>query len=272
MPSCTWRGSAACSRPSGRRRRNAQHAFAVTRETARFLALWMAFDDIVRVAALKCRASRFARVRREVAARDDDIVRIVDHFKPGMAEFAGLLPAALARRLVAWDRARQARGSEAFGMALHLRTDSVLGFRAAAPAGQPALAAAQWRALPPRAGADRALADRRGARPRYSDVALAHEIAQCGRLIKGYGATNERGKANLQHILDHLASGGSFASTAARAAAIAQAREAALADEGGKALDLALVHHGAPPRPVVAQPIRWTRKPASAHPGEHRAA
>ena len=45
------------------------HGFALTRETARFLALWMAFDDVVRVADLKCRASRFARVRREVRAR-----------------------------------------------------------------------------------------------------------------------------------------------------------------------------------------------------------
>ena len=49
----------------------------------------MAFDDIVRVADLKVRASRFARVRREVAASDGDIVHIVDHFKPGVPEIAG---------------------------------------------------------------------------------------------------------------------------------------------------------------------------------------
>ena len=36
------------------------HGFATTRETARWLALWMAFDDIVRVADLKSRASRCA--------------------------------------------------------------------------------------------------------------------------------------------------------------------------------------------------------------------
>ena len=69
------------------------------------------------------------------------------------------------------------------------------------------------------------------------DWALGYEIAQCGRLIKGYGATNERGKHNLAHIVDHLASGDAFATPAARAAAIREAREAALADEGGKALD-----------------------------------
>jgi indolepyruvate ferredoxin oxidoreductase, beta subunit len=248
-----------------------QHDFSVTRETARFLALWMAFDDIVRVADLKCRASRFARVRSEVAAHDNDIVRIVDFFKPGMAEFSGLLPVTLARRMVAWDRRRQARGKAPFGVALHLRTDSVLGFgilrmlaslrglrRHGARFGQEQALIERWLAAVE--GAAR------------TDWPLALEIALCGRLIKGYGATNDRGKANLVHILEHLVTGGSFASTAERAAAILHAREAALADEGGKALDLALLSHGVPPRPVVAQPIRWAHKRASSPASEHRPA
>ncbi|MBA2676756.1 MAG: indolepyruvate oxidoreductase subunit beta family protein, partial [Ramlibacter sp.] len=66
----------------------AQHAFATTREAARWLALWMAFDDIVRVADLKSRAARAARVQREVKARDGDLLRVYDHFKPGLPEFA----------------------------------------------------------------------------------------------------------------------------------------------------------------------------------------
>jgi indolepyruvate ferredoxin oxidoreductase beta subunit len=240
--------------------------FAVTRETARVLALWMAFDDIVRVADLKCRAGRFARVRREVAAKDGDIVRIVDYFRPGMAEFSGLLPAFLARRMLAWDRRRQARGKPAFSFALHLRTDSVHGYAVL-----------------------RTLAGLRGLRrhgARYaqeqsliecwlgavetavrSDWTLGHEVALCGRLIKGYGATNDRSKGNLRHILDQLASGGSFATSAQRAAAIRQARDAALVDEGGQALDRVLQSQGALPRPIVAQPIRWTRKrPAASAP------
>ncbi|MGE5667830.1 MAG: indolepyruvate oxidoreductase subunit beta family protein, partial [Betaproteobacteria bacterium] len=57
-----------------------RHGARVLRETARFLALWMAFDDIVRVASLKCRASRFARVRREIGAGADDVVHIFDYF------------------------------------------------------------------------------------------------------------------------------------------------------------------------------------------------
>ena len=47
---------------------------AVQAELARWLALWMAFDDIVHVAALKLAAGRQARVRREVKAGDHELV------------------------------------------------------------------------------------------------------------------------------------------------------------------------------------------------------
>ena len=89
------------------------------------------------------------------------------------------------------------------------------------------------------------------------DAQLCREVAQCGRLIKGYGTTNERGKANLLHVLDHLLQ---IADPQEAARAIADAREAALADEAGKALDEALARHGAPPRPVKEQPVRFVRR------------
>ena len=90
-----------------------------------------------------------------------------------------------------------------------------------------------------------------------SHPSLGFELAACGRLVKGYGATNERGKANLLHVIDHLASAANFATDTQRADAVRQARVAALADEAGTALDQTLLRHGAPPRPVQAQPIRW---------------
>jgi indolepyruvate ferredoxin oxidoreductase, beta subunit len=246
----------------------AANEHALTRETARFLALWMAFDDIVRVADLKVRASRFARVRREVAAADGDVLRIVDHFKPGIPEFAALLPQTFGDRLAAFDRRRQAGGKPPLAMALHLRTHTIFGFLALR-----VLAGLRWlRVRGTRYAQEQMMIERWLAAietAARADWSLAFELALCGRLIKGYGATNERGKRNLAHIIDHLATGGSFATTAMRAQAIRQAREAALADEGGKALDAALVRHGAPPRPVVAQPILWSkqRPPAAARPG-----
>jgi indolepyruvate ferredoxin oxidoreductase beta subunit len=240
----------------------ATHDYALTRESARFLALWMAFDDIVRVASLKCRAARFARVRREVAAGRDDVLRIYDLFKPGIPEIAGMLPAPVAQRLSAWDKRRQAKGKPPVALALHVRSDGVAGFLMLR-----VLAGLRgWRRRGARYAQEQALIERwLGAvhAAAASDWNLAHEIALAGRLIKGYGATNERGKHNLSHIVDHLATGGDFATPSARAEAIRQAREAALADEGGSALDAALVRHGAPPRPVIAKPIVFTRKPAA---------
>ena len=50
------------------------------------------------------------------------------------------------------------------------------------------------------------------------------------------------------------------ADSASRAQAVRAARLGALADDAGKALDQALVEHGAPARPVKAQPVRWVKK------------
>ena len=96
-----------------------------------------------------------------------------------------------------------------------------------------------------------------------SDWACGYELALAGRLVKGYGEPNLRGKRNLAHVVDHLAAGGTFATPAERAQAIREAREAALADEGGAGLDAALVRHGAPPRPPVVRPIVWTKRPTA---------
>jgi indolepyruvate ferredoxin oxidoreductase beta subunit len=234
--------------------------FALTRETARFLALWMAYDDIVRVADLKCRASRFARVRREVAAGDGDIVRIVDFFRPGLPEFSSLLPAPLARRLAAWDQRRRGRGEPPLSLAIELRTDSLWGFAALR-----SLAGLRWlRRWGARFGQEQAQVERwleAIESAAGNDWQCGYEIALCGRLVKGYGATNERGKENLIWIIDRLAAGGAFATATQRANAIRDAREAALADEAGTALDRALSEHGAAARPTRAQPIVWAKLP-----------
>ncbi|MBX3605460.1 MAG: indolepyruvate oxidoreductase subunit beta family protein [Piscinibacter sp.] len=237
----------------------AEHDARLTREAARWLVLWMAFDDIVRVAALKLRADRLERVRREVGAREDELVRVFDHFKPGVAEFAALLPAALARRLVAWDERRIARGRAPWALPIRLATHGVRGALALR-----LLASLRgWRRRGERFAAEQALIERwlaaveQGAREHW---ALGHELACCGRLVKGYGSTNERGKRNLLHIVDHLARADHLPDPAARAAAVRAARTAALADEAGRGLDQALVAHGAPPRTPRAQPIRWHRR------------
>lgn len=233
------------------------HDHAITREMARWLALWMAFDDVVRVAHLKSRATRWRRVAQEVGAGEHDLLKVYDHFKPGVPEFAALLPAGLARRLLHWDQRRLARGLPAWSLPLKIGTHSVLGMAALR-----LLASARFlRPHGSRFQQEQRLIEQwleavvRGADRSWT---LAHEIALCGRLIKGYGSTNERGKNNLLHILEHLAP----AAEASQAAqAVALARQAALADEAGKALDAVLVQHGAPKRPVREVPIQWRRQP-----------
>ena len=244
----------------------AEHGQAITQEMTRWLVLWMAFDDIVRVAALKLKTSRAQRVRREVAAGDDDIVKTYDHFKPGVPEFAALLPAAWAQRLQAWDRRRVLQGLQPWALPLRLGTHTVLGVLAlrlvAALKGQ--------RRRGSRYALEQQLIERwlqaveMGTREHW---ALGHELAQCGRLIKGYGSTNERGKENLLHIIDHLAfaadAAGLMQSAAQRTAAVRAARLAAVADDAGTALDRTLLAHGAPARPAREHTVRWfKRRPA----------
>ncbi len=235
----------------------ARHDFSITREMARWLALWMAFDDIVRVADLKSRASRWQRVQGEVKAGGADLLRVYDHFKPGAPEFAALLPVWLAQRVLRWDRQRVFKGKTPWALPLKIATHSASGMVALR-----ALAGLKWlRVCGSRYANEQAMIGKwlaavvDGSR---RDWRLGHEIALCGRLIKGYGATNERGKENLLHVLDHLAHG---PSAAAAAQAIAAARDAALADDAGLALDATLALHGAPARPLKEQPIRWMRRP-----------
>jgi indolepyruvate ferredoxin oxidoreductase, beta subunit len=231
---------------------------AVTREMARWLALWMAFDDIVRVADLKSRASRWQRVHSEVKAQEGDLLRVFDHFKPGAPEFAALVPPGLATRVMAWDKRRQAAGRTPWALPLKIGTHSVGGMLALR-----VLARMKWlrvrgsRYATEQAMIEQWLAGVVDATRRH--WALGHEIAQCGRLIKGYGSTNERGKENLLHVLEHLAR--ADRAPEASVAAIAAARSAALADEAGRALDQTLRQHGAPARPVKEQPIRWVKNP-----------
>ena len=230
---------------------------ALTRETARWLALWMAFDDIVRVAHLKLRAARAARVRREVAARDDELVRVYDHFKPGAPELAALLPQRWAERLLAWDARRRAAGREPWALPMKVGTHTVGG----ALALRVVASLKGRRRRGSRFALEQSLIERwlaaveRGAREHW---ALGDELARCGRLIKGYGSTNERGKERLLHVIDHLAFGAS--APRERAAAVREAREAALADEGGAAFDRTLAAHGAPPRAARPQPVRFHRR------------
>src|SRR5882724_10339155 len=95
-------------------------------ETARELALGMAYEDTVRVAELKIRPSRFERVRAEIEAADGQIVEIAEFFSPRVQEIADTLPASLGRWLLntGWARSFVQR----FTKSRVVKTSSIGGF------------------------------------------------------------------------------------------------------------------------------------------------
>jgi indolepyruvate ferredoxin oxidoreductase beta subunit len=188
----------------------------VVRETVRRLALWMAYDDLIRVASLKSSASRFARIRSEVQARDGEIVRVRDFLRPGMSEIAAILP----KRAGVWlERRILARaGSKPAGVSLTLHTSSVAGLLAmrALAAMRPLrphslrfareqAAIEDWLAL-----VERALAAHEDA---FAEAAL--ELSKLPRLLRGYGETHATGRAAFAERIDAYRNAGGAASASA---------------------------------------------------------
>ncbi len=232
----------------------------VTAESTRWLALWMAYDDIIQVAFLKSRAHRWQRVSEEVKLQEGELLKIYDHFKPGVPELAAMLPVSWAQALLKWDKQRIANGKGPWSMPIKLARHSVWGMlslrflsllRVFRPYGHRYITEQalieEWLS-----GIGRAFS---------VSPLLALEVARCGQLIKGYGSTNERGKENLLHILHTVCVPNSAKSVAEQISAVAQIRKAALQDEAGQQLDQTLMLHGAPARPIKAQPILWMKNP-----------
>lgn len=215
------------------------HDDDLVRETARWLALWMAYEDVARVAQIKLRPERFARIRADVGARPDQPLRIVEYFKPGVEEFAALMPVKLGRTLVRWAEKRGM--TDRLHVGLHVPSTSIWGHSLM----RIMAATRRWRRRGYRFQEEQALIDlwlSRIEQARDLDRGLALEIAQCARLLKGYGDTFRRGRGNFTGIMQTLvvpALAGEMTPTAT-AQAIARAREAALADAEGKELDKAL--------------------------------
>ena len=214
-------------------------------EVAREMALWMSYEDIIRVADLKTRASRFERVRKEVGAKDGEPVVVIDFLKPGVEEFASLLPPFLGRSLTQW--AEKNGKLDAWNVGMHLKTSGVFGFLLVR-----SLAWLKpWRPYSYRYQEEQKLIEHWLTRVNETaarSIPLALEVAECARLIKGYGETHRRGKANFLAILDALVENPATADAAEQAKAIRKAREAALADPEGKALSGAL-----------GKPVTWLK-------------
>jgi indolepyruvate ferredoxin oxidoreductase, alpha subunit len=205
------------------------------RETARHLAVRMSFEDVIRVAQAKIEPKRFTRIAEEVKAKPGEPFVVTEFLKPGIEEICSVLPPALARPILDYTARRGWLGRVYFGM--QVKTTSVSGYLRF------------W-----------LLAKLRGWRPRSHRFVeeqaaietwlglvveaarlspqLALEIAECARLIKGYGDTHKRGSDNFRTIVEHVVrpvlAGAMPVGLAVDA--IASARTAALADPDGESL------------------------------------
>ena len=209
-------------------------AHGVAREVARQLALWMCFEDIIRVADLKTRRSRLKRVRAEVRAKPGQPVVITEFLKPGVDEWCSLLPAWLARPIL--RAANRGGWRRRLNVGLHVRTSSVTGFLLLwTLARLKRLRRGMHRFVEEQARIETWI-ERVGDASAMS-AAFALEAAMCASLVKGYGDTHDRGVRNFERTMACL---DACARTRDPAASLRILREAALADPEGGGLGAAV--------------------------------
>src|SRR5215813_3953436 len=176
--------------------------FALLSETARYLALWMSYEDAIRVADLKTRRGRFERVRAETRVADDQLLQINEYLHPRVEEFADIMPAALGAWLLRTGWASRLV-NRLFGQGKIVRTTSLRGFLQL----YWLASLRRWRPKTLRFRREqKRIVDwlERVKDIAPSDYGLALELAECPRLVKGYGDTYLHGTRNFQTLMQAL--------------------------------------------------------------------
>jgi len=162
----------------------------LTQEAAKYIANAMAYDDIIRVADLKTRGTRFARIEGEMAASGDQVMHLTEFFHPRAEEIAGLMPAKMGARFEANPK-RMALLDRLFNRGRRLRTRGLRAFGMLYLLG----GMQRYRLRTRRHAVEVAHLEAWLSRvvetvPRDYDLAV--ELLRCRRLIKGYSDTHAR--------------------------------------------------------------------------------
>ena len=193
----------------------------------------MSYEDTIRVADLKTRSSRLARVHAESRRTPQQLVQVQEFLKPGVQEICDTLPPGLARWVEGSAGLR--RLIERFTQdGSVVRTSSLPGFLLLYGLG----GLRRWRRGTRRFQLENQRIEQWLAKTvaaARTDAPLAIEILRCQRLLKGYGGTHERGWRNFNTVL-----GAALEQPDTAAATLRRLRNAALADEDGVALGAAL--------------------------------
>ena len=168
----------------------------LARIVARRLAVWMTYEDAIRVAQLKTRLSRFERIQRDARDPAGEIV-ITDYLKPDLDEIYGILPHRLVAPFARWAERRWPDGRPTPGQ--HVRTTTISGYlRLWLLARCRRLRPVSHRRHHENARMERWLSAVTGCA--RHDAGLAREVAEAAQLVKGYGRVRRR----LESLFDDL--------------------------------------------------------------------
>ncbi len=170
---------------------------ALAEAVARGLALWMSFEDTFRVAQLKIRPQRMARLRQEAQLKPGELMHVSEFLKPRVEEICGSFPAPIGKWMLASPLLSRVLGKFTGGR--RIKVTSISGFlmmRILA-----GLRRTRRRSL--------RYADEHAAMVRWLNSVqrcadnndLACEVANCQELVAGYGETHARGRQRFDALL-----------------------------------------------------------------------
>jgi len=210
--------------------------YQLSNEVGRYLALRMTYEDVLRVADLKTGADRLGDIRAK-SGGPQDIVEILDYFKPGIEEIRAVLPPFLSAALKPFEAPVFNRP---FKGGITIKTTSVTGFYTLK-----ALAKLKWW----RPHSARFKAEQQNIETWLAQVIelagkdydLALEYTECANLLKGYGDTYRQGLTNFDAITSLLPN---LQQRSGGAADLKSLRKAALSDPEGASLEQAIKSAG----------------------------
>jgi indolepyruvate ferredoxin oxidoreductase beta subunit len=205
------------------------------KETARHLAVRMSYEDVIRVAQAKIAPERIQRIAKDELHANGEPFSVHDFLKPGIEELCQVLPGLVARPIMRTAERRGWLGRVYFGM--EINTTSISGYlRFLMLAKLRPLRRFGYRYPIEQAQIESWLV--LIAEAAKLSPALALEVAECARLIKGYGDTYARGSANYRAIVERVVRPVLAGHIALERGvdAIASARTAALVDPEGESL------------------------------------
>ena len=205
--------------------------YLLTAEAARYTALWMTYEDTIRVAFHKTRGKRFDRVGREARIQEAQMMQVREFLHPQVEEISDTLPTGLGRWLLR-SRPMNALIKRITHKGIVIQTTSVWGFTVLYVLAR--LQPIRRRSLRFHLEQDRIeawLAVIEQYTP--SDPDLGLEIIRCQQVIKGYGDTHHNGMRNFNSM---MAAVPKIADGPGAGTRLKNLRTAALADETGSKL------------------------------------